>query len=135
MRNLEEAVNLDLCHQIPTHLKTYNGMSQTFYKTFSILELDKAIVIAITHAVLSVLGEDGFNLLVEPLEETACHQLSENLKVEQEPDLESLETLNPEIEQRRKIEVITASTITIVSAEIILCALIVTLVVNPTLNN
>jgi hypothetical protein len=72
---------------------------------------------------------------VEPLEETACHQLSENLKVEQEPDLESLETLNPEIEQRRKIEVITASTITIVSAEIILCALIVTLVVNPTLNN
>jgi hypothetical protein len=110
-------------------------MSQAFYKTFFILGLDKAIVIAITHAVLSALGGDGLSLPMGPFEETAYHQLPENLKVEQEPDLESLETLNSEIEQRKKIEVITASTITIVSAGIILCGLIVALAVIPTLNN
>jgi hypothetical protein len=108
-------------------------MSQAFYKTFFILGLDKAIVIAITHAVLSALGGDGLSLPMGPFEETAYHQLPENLKVEQEPDLESLETLNSEIEQRKKIEVITASTI--VSAGIILCGLIVALAVIPTLNN
>lgn len=130
MKTADEAINYNYWRCIMEHMKTYEGISLTIFRTISTMGLDKAAAVALTQALLSFLGGDGFEIPEKPFEDTIFGELKETLnrkEVSPHGDL----TPRLETESQENIQKATKSAATIIVISALIAAAISALVFKP----